>query len=264
MASVAVTNTFSANTIASASEVNTNFTDITSFINNRNTGATVWDGLKVTSLNSPSVTINNSTSGSNILICQDNGAEVLNVHNGGATVCTATAGGASIAFTANNSTSTGAPFVAQDNGTAVLTVNDGGGTLITATPGGSSAPLTINNSTSSGSIFIAQANGSTIFTLSSTGALTHTAAATFNSASGTSNFQVKSVNQSNMLFVDATNDNIGIGTASAFGSGVLVIGISNATTAPSSTPTGGGVLYCQAGALKFKGSSGTITTIANA
>lgn len=31
-------------------------------------------------------------------------------------------------------------------------------------------------------------------------------------------------------------------------------------TAPT-TPTGGGVLYVEAGSLKFKGSSGTVTTI---
>ena len=30
------------------------------------------------------------------------------------------------------------------------------------------------------------------------------------------------------------------------------------------TPTGGGVLYVESGALKYKGSSGTITTLANA
>ena len=40
-----------------------------------------------------------------------------------------------------------------------------------------------------------------------------------------------------------------------------VIGIANGT-APSGTPTGGGVLYVESGALKFKGSSGTITPIA--
>lgn len=34
-------------------------------------------------------------------------------------------------------------------------------------------------------------------------------------------------------------------------------------TAPS-TPTGGGILYVESGALKYKGSSGTVTTIANA
>lgn len=57
--------------------------------------------------------------------------------------------------------------------------------------------------------------------------------------------------------------NTGIVTTS-FGSGVGVIGIANAGTNPSTNPSGGGVLYCDAGALKYRGSSGTITTIANA
>jgi hypothetical protein len=48
------------------------------------------------------------------------------------------------------------------------------------------------------------------------------------------------------------------------GGGVAVLGIANATTAPTSNPTGGGVLYSEAGALKWRGSSGTITVIAPA
>jgi hypothetical protein len=58
--------------------------------------------------------------------------------------------------------------------------------------------------------------------------------------------------------------NVGIGTTNQFGSGVKVIGIANATTVPNSNPTGGGVLYVEGGALKYRGSSGTVTTIANA
>jgi hypothetical protein len=58
--------------------------------------------------------------------------------------------------------------------------------------------------------------------------------------------------------------NIGIGTIDQFGSGAKVIGIANATTVPTTNPTGGGVLYVEGGALKFRGSSGTVTTIANA
>ena len=57
--------------------------------------------------------------------------------------------------------------------------------------------------------------------------------------------------------------NIGLGT-NDFGSGVKVIGIANVTTAPTANPSGGGVLYVEAGALKYRGSSGTVTTIANA
>ena len=58
--------------------------------------------------------------------------------------------------------------------------------------------------------------------------------------------------------------NVGIGTADQFGGGVKVVGLANATTAPTSNPTGGGVLYVESGALKYRGSSGTVTTIANA
>jgi hypothetical protein len=57
--------------------------------------------------------------------------------------------------------------------------------------------------------------------------------------------------------------NIGLGTSN-FGFGSRVIGIANATTVPSANPSGGGVLYVEGGALKYRGSSGTITTIANA
>jgi hypothetical protein len=53
-------------------------------------------------------------------------------------------------------------------------------------------------------------------------------------------------------------------TAGAFGGGDGVIGIRNATTVPSSNPSSGGVLYAEAGALKWRGSSGTVTTLAAA
>lgn len=56
---------------------------------------------------------------------------------------------------------------------------------------------------------------------------------------------------------------IGIG-GSSFGSGTLVCFIANATAVPSTNPTGGGILYVESGALKYRGSSGTVTTIAAA
>jgi len=45
------------------------------------------------------------------------------------------------------------------------------------------------------------------------------------------------------------------------GSGSGVLGILNATAVPSTNPTGGGVIYVEAGALKYRGSAGTITTL---
>lgn len=85
----------------------------------------------------------------------------------------------------------------------------------------------------------------------------------FNESGADIDFRVESVGHPNALFVQGSDGNVGVGTID-FGSGSGgVMGIVNAT-APSGTPTGGGVLYVEAGALKYKGSSGTITTIANA
>jgi hypothetical protein len=48
------------------------------------------------------------------------------------------------------------------------------------------------------------------------------------------------------------------------GGSTTVIGLANAATVPTTNPTGGGVLYAEGGALKWRGSSGTVTTIAPA
>ena len=52
--------------------------------------------------------------------------------------------------------------------------------------------------------------------------------------------------------------------ASAGGAVGACLAMTNVTTAPTTNPTGGGVLYVQSGALKYRGSGGTVTTIANA
>jgi len=62
----------------------------------------------------------------------------------------------------------------------------------------------------------------------------------------------------------AAGGNVGIGTSSQFGAGKGVIAIANASVAPNVNPAGGGVLYVENGALKYRGSSGTVTTIAPA
>ena len=74
-----------------------------------------------------------------------------------------------------------------------------------------------------------------------------------------------------MLFNNTANAGITIDTAANVGIGVTtfgtsaakVLGLANAT-APSTSPAGMGQLYVEAGALKYRGSSGTVTTIANA
>jgi hypothetical protein len=50
----------------------------------------------------------------------------------------------------------------------------------------------------------------------------------------------------------------------SYGNGQGVIFVGNRNTAPTANPVGGGLLYAEAGALKWRGSGGTVTTIANA
>lgn len=61
----------------------------------------------------------------------------------------------------------------------------------------------------------------------------------------------------------STVNNFGVGVTAYGTSAAKVIGMANAT-APASSPAGMGQLYVEGGALKFRGSSGTITTIAPA
>lgn len=64
------------------------------------------------------------------------------------------------------------------------------------------------------------------------------------------------------MTLDASG-NLGLGATSFGTSSARVIGIANGT-APSTSPAGIGQLYVEGGALKFRGSSGTVTTIAPA
>ena len=65
-------------------------------------------------------------------------------------------------------------------------------------------------------------------------------------------------------FLAANNGNVALFGTGSFGSGSQVLFIANRTTAPTTNPTGGGILYVESGALKYRGSSGTVTTIATA
>jgi len=59
----------------------------------------------------------------------------------------------------------------------------------------------------------------------------------------------------------SNNGNLGVGVATFGTSAAKVIGLANAT-APTTSPAGMGQLYVESGALKYRGSSGTVTTIA--
>tara|TARA_R100001594_G_scaffold123563_1_gene160020 strand:- start:5232 stop:5807 length:576 start_codon:yes stop_codon:yes gene_type:complete len=85
------------------------------------------------------------------------------------------------------------------------------------------------------------------------------------SVAGSGSFGDASWNQTSAPTYGLTvQGSIGMGTNVEFALGETVIAIANASVVPSGTPTGGGVLYVESGALKYVGSSGTITTLANA
>lgn len=56
--------------------------------------------------------------------------------------------------------------------------------------------------------------------------------------------------------------NIILGPGAGAGGGARCIAMDNAGTVPNANPASGGVLYAEAGALKWRGSSGTVTTLA--
>jgi hypothetical protein len=63
--------------------------------------------------------------------------------------------------------------------------------------------------------------------------------------------------------LNVKNLNVGIGVSTFGTNAQRVLGFLNGT-APTTSPAGIGQLYVEAGALKYRGSSGTVTTIANA
>lgn len=72
----------------------------------------------------------------------------------------------------------------------------------------------------------------------------------FTSASGTSTYAGVQV------------EGLAIGSSGSFGTGSgNVISLANATTAPTTNPSGGGVAYAEDGALKWRGSGGAVSTV---
>lgn len=131
-----------------------------------------------------------------------------------------------------------------------VSIRGTGGGSVTLTSGAAASDTTLTVPNTTGTVAL---TASPVFT----GTLTAT---TITSPSATA-LTIQSASTTAMT-ID-TSQNVGIGTTSV-GGGVIVIAIANATTVPASNPTGGGILYVQGGALKYRGSSGTVTTIANA
>lgn len=84
----------------------------------------------------------------------------------------------------------------------------------------------------------------------------------FGAATTTGAWQLQ--NQGVIVYSVDTSNNHGFGGTPSAGGGQGVLFIANRTAAPSSNPTAGHIIYSESGALKGRGSSGTVTTIAAA
>ena len=93
-----------------------------------------------------------------------------------------------------------------------------------------------------------------------TGGISMTLKTTTNNGS---NFVTFSKSNNTNKFVISDQANVGIGQDTFGTSAKFVLAMANAT-APTTSPAGCGQLYVEGGALKYRGSSGTVTTIANA
>lgn len=83
MTALAVTNTLSNGATILASEHNTNYSDIVTYINSRNSASATWDAVSVASSSVVPLTLNNSTGTQDIARFQDNGTNVFQVVDGG-------------------------------------------------------------------------------------------------------------------------------------------------------------------------------------
>lgn len=79
-------------------------------------------------------------------------------------------------------------------------------------------------------------------------------------------FRVESDALAHMLFIEATASNLGLfsNTAPNFQSGERIIHMGNRNAVPTANPANGGFLYADAGSLVWRGSGGTVTTVAPA
>lgn len=83
MSDLQVTNAFTDGDTVSATNFNTNYSDIVTYVNNRNSAAATWDAMTATSTSNVLLTANNSTGTQSIFQAKDNGTTVFEIFDGG-------------------------------------------------------------------------------------------------------------------------------------------------------------------------------------
>lgn len=153
------------------------------------------------------------------------------------------------------------------NSSVGITINDaGGGGLALESGGGSIVVDASDFSTNTGITFRASNGGAYNISVTGDGTVNGTGASL--AIAGASDFGAGSTGGDIYIYAGtgiAHDGNISLGAnAPTFGAGEKVIFLSKARVNPTTNPTNGILLYCDAstGALKARGSSGTVTTIA--
>ena len=154
--------TLASNTLARATDVETDMLTLFNAHNNHDTAVSAWTAVTILGNSTVPLTADNSTGTQNIANFKDNGTSVVSIADGGIVTATAVAtsgttltvtaanGGTGVPLVANNGTSTGNILELKDNGTTALSVADGG--TVTVAPGGTtkavinSTGLTMSNS----------------------------------------------------------------------------------------------------------------------
>jgi len=143
-----------------------------------------------------------------------------------------------------------------------------GGTPVAVQPGGFavnnlfSDTLTVAGAANVGRLFLQQNDAATVGleVIAASSAAPQTVLV--KDADGNVRFEITAPGVSIHRALAAFTSNLQIGAAAAdVGGGAGVIGIKNAATVPSANSTGGGSLYAEGGALKWRGSGGTVTTL---
>lgn len=151
---------------------------------------------------------------------------------------------------------------------AVSTISLTGTTTSTITLGTSvtTGTITIGGTATSGLIILGQSTGGHTLSIDSgatSSGNTKTITLGTGGVSGSTTTISMGTNTTGATSTTTILGNAGF-NGSSFGTGSGVVFIANATTAPSTNPALGGVLYVVNGALKYRGSSGTVTDLAAA
>ncbi|MEU5577771.1 hypothetical protein ABZ791_10820 [Streptomyces huasconensis] len=124
---------------------------------------------------------------------------------------------------------------------------------------------TVNGATHTGRTYIQQNDSSSVALEIIAATSTAPQMVLIKDADGVTRFEITAAGTSIHRALAAFVSNLQIGSASAdAGGGVGVVGIKNAATEPTTNAVSGGVLYAKGGALLWRGSNGTVTTIAPA